>query len=104
MALTYISAESTVKPEELEVGKTTVYLRRNIVEEQRDSHIEGDSAITIYKYDEAKMTKDEALSYLGDRQISLAEDTDEFLIDHEYRLLQLELGVSDSTTTTSGEV
>lgn len=104
MALTYISAESTVKPEELEVGKTTVYLRRNIVEEQRDSRIEGDSAITIYKYDEAKMTKDEALSYLGNRQISLAEDTDEFLIDHEYRLLQLELGVSDSTTTTSGEV
>lgn len=104
MTLTYISAESTVKPEELEVGKTTVFLRRDIVEEQRDANREDGSTITIYKYDEAKMTKDEALSYLGNRQSSLAEDTDGFLIDHEYRLLQLELGISDSTSAISEEV
>lgn len=104
MALTYINAESTIKPEELEVGKTTVYVRRNIAEEQRTLDTEADNTITIFKYEEAKMPKDEALSYFGSRQNALAEDTDSFLVDHEYRLIQLELGITDSTDSTNGEV
>ncbi len=93
----YIHAESTVKPPEIEVGLTTVYLRRNIVETQRNE-MEGKEPTTIYTYEETQLTKDEALFILTDGQSShtkAIEDTDAMNIDQEYRLTLLELGLSE---------
>ena len=48
----YITAESTVRPKEIEVGVTTVYLRRNIVETQRtDPMDEGREPTPVFVYE-----------------------------------------------------
>lgn len=56
-------SESTIKPDEVDTtsSKTTVYLRRNIIEKQRDN--ESESQI-YYEYDEAKLTKEEYQEYM----------------------------------------
>ena len=77
----YTTAESTVRPKEIEVGVTTVYLRRNIAETQRTD------------------PKDEALLVLAERQETHTQelaDTDGINVDHEYRLTLLELGLSET--------
>lgn len=48
MKLVYKYSESTVKPPEVERGKTTAYFRRNFVEEERDG-------LTFYIYEEAQV-------------------------------------------------
>jgi len=76
-----------------------VYLRRNIVETQRNE-MEGKEPAIIYTYEEAQLTKDEALFILTEGQSSHAkaiEDTDAMNIDQEYRLTLLELGLSETT-------
>lgn len=75
-----------------------MYLRRNIVETQRNE-MEGKEPTTIYTYEEAQLTKDEALFILTEGQSSHAkaiEDTDAMNIDQEYRLTLLELGLSET--------
>ncbi len=99
MEPTYIHAESTVSPPEIEVGVTTVYLRRNVVETQREE-MDGRKT-TVYIYEEAQLTKDEALFMLANRQGGLSkavEDADDMNIDQEYRLLMLELGMTNNET------
>lgn len=96
----YIAAESTVRPKEIEVGVTTVYLRRNIVETQRTNPM-GEEAEpeTIFVYEEAQLTKDEALLVLAEGQETHTKelaDADGINIDHEYRLTLLELGLSET--------
>lgn len=54
MELTYTYSESAVKPVEIEVGKHTVFLRKNITEEVRTDSDGND--VTFYIYEEAKMT------------------------------------------------
>lgn len=76
-----------------------MYLRRNIVETQRNE-MEGKEPAIIYTYEEAQLTKDEALFILTEGQSSHAkaiEDTDAMNIDQEYRLTLLELGLSETT-------
>lgn len=76
------------------MGVTTVYLRRNIVETQRTR--EGEEPQTMFVYEEAQLTKDEALLVLAERQADTAQavaDADEMAIDHEFRLTMLELGL-----------
>lgn len=95
----YITAESTVRPKEIEVGVTTVYLRRNIVETQRtDPMDEGREPETVFVYEETQLTKDEALLVLAEQQELHAKelaDADGINVDHEYRLTLLELGLND---------
>lgn len=94
----YITAESTVRPKEIEVGVTTVYLRRNIVETQRAREMEGEEPTTIFVYEEAQLNKDEALLFLAEEQEAHTKelaDADAMNIDHEYRLTLLELGLTD---------
>lgn len=72
----YIQSESTVCPSEIEVGVTTVYLRKNIFETQR-ADLPGDG--TMYVYEEAQMSKDEAVAALyeaslAQREITAAQD------------------------------
>lgn len=61
MGLKFRKSESTVKPEVVEIGKTTVFLRTDIKKETLTDGF-GDS-ITLWTYQEAKMTPDEFTAY-----------------------------------------
>ena len=48
-------AENTIRPEAVEQGKSVVYIRKNITEEQRE--VDGETVI-VYVYDEMKLPKE----------------------------------------------
>lgn len=48
-------AENTNRPETVEQGKSVVYIRKNIVEEQRE--VDGET-VAVYVYDEMKLPKE----------------------------------------------
>ena len=64
MILNYIESESIVKPELLDTtsSKKVVYMRRNIVEKQLESEINGEMQ-KYYEYEEAKLTRAEWEKY-----------------------------------------
>lgn len=98
MELMYLSAESTVKQPEIEVGITTVYFRRNFKQVER-THMGSEEAELLWSYEEAALSKDEALYLLAERQASAAQtaaDADAMNVDQEYRLTMLELGLTDT--------
>lgn len=98
MELTYHKSESTIKQPEIEVGPTTVYFRRNYVQEEREG-IYGEETELVWVYEEASVSKDEALLLLAEdnkQHSSALADADAMAIDHEYRLTLLELGVEGS--------
>lgn len=98
MELTYTPAESAVKQQEIEVGVTTVYFRRNFQQVER-KRMDSEEAELIWSYEEAALNKDEALLVLAEQQkVHTQElaDTDGINIDHEYRLTLLELGLSET--------
>lgn len=64
MNLVYHRSESGDRPKEIQVGITTVYFRKNIIEKQH--FCDNETYTTMYVYDEAKLTKDEALQYLSE--------------------------------------
>ena len=75
---------------------TTVYLRRNIVETEREEMDERKS--TIFTYEEAQMNKDQAMFLLTEGQSSLSKavaDADSMNVDQEFRLTMLELCLAD---------
>lgn len=75
---------------------TTVYLRRNIVETEREEMDERKS--TIFTYEEAQMNKDQAMFLLTEGQSGLSKavaDADSMNVDQEFRLTMLELGLAD---------
>ena len=53
MKMNYVKSESTIKPELIDTTsyKTTVYIRKNIIEKERIDKETGDST-TYYEYDE----------------------------------------------------
>ena len=61
----WYKSESTVRPDEVDTtsSKKVVYLRRNIVEKQREDEISGET-VTYYEYDETKLTKEEYAEHL----------------------------------------
>lgn len=61
----WIKSESTIMPEILDTtsSKTTVYLRRNIKENNRINEI-TDEATVYYEYEEAALTKKAYAEYL----------------------------------------
>lgn len=63
--MNWYKSKSTVKPDEIDItsSKTTVYLRKNIIEKQYESTF-GDEIQTYYEYDEAKLTKNEYSEYM----------------------------------------
>lgn len=98
MELIYTPAESAVKHAELEVGVTTVYFRRNFQQVERPARMDGEEPELIWTYEEAAVTKDQALQYLAEQNKALAKaeaDNDEIAVDHEYRLTMLELGMTN---------
>lgn len=57
----YKYSESRVKPTEIEVGKHSVALRRNITEEERTN--ENGDQLTFWTYEEARMSYEEFAEY-----------------------------------------
>ena len=70
MKMNYVKSESTIKPESIDTtsSKTTVYLRKNIIEKERMDKETGVST-KFYEYDEAKLTKEEYQEYLKELEI-----------------------------------
>ena len=70
MKMNYTKSESTIKPELVDTSssKTTVYLRKNIIEKERVDEETGESTL-YYEYDEAKLTKEEYQEYLKELEI-----------------------------------
>lgn len=69
MILNYRKSQSPVKPELIDTtsSKTTVYLRKNIIEVTRTD--EKNNNIPFYEYNEAKLTKEEYQLYLKELSI-----------------------------------
>ena len=67
MILNYTKSQSSIKPELIDTtsSKTTVYLRKNIIEINKDD----DTSTTFYEYEEAKLTKEEYQEYLKELEI-----------------------------------
>ena len=63
MELIYKYSESTIKPDTVSIGKTTAYLRKDIVQEER-TNPDG-SVQTFWTYQEAMMPIAEFNSYAG---------------------------------------
>lgn len=65
MQLIYVKSQSSVKPELVDTtsSKSTVYLRKNIVEVEKTNE-NDDTSTTFYEYDEAKLSKEEYQEYL----------------------------------------
>lgn len=98
MELVYTHAESAIKQPELEVGVTTVYFRRNFKQVERLPRMEGEEPELIWTYEEAAVSKDQALYILAEQNSELSQviaDEDAINVDHEYRLTLLELGLTD---------
>ena len=70
MKMNYTKSESTIKPELVDTtySKTTVYLRKNIIEKERVDEETGEST-PYYEYDEEKLTKEEYQEYLKELEI-----------------------------------
>ena len=70
MKLKYVKSQSSVKPDLVDTtsSKVVVYLRQNIVENQRTDEISGETS-TFYEYQEAKLTKEEYQEYLKELEI-----------------------------------
>lgn len=68
MTLNYKKSESSIHPELTDTtsSKTTVYLRKNVEEKQREDEITGET-YTYYEYDEAKVPKAEYEKHLQEQ-------------------------------------
>lgn len=58
----YMYAESTIKPQSIEMCKNTVYLRTDFVEKSRT---DMSNKVTYWTYQEASLTTDEFNSYVS---------------------------------------
>ena len=70
MKLNYIKSQSSIKPDLVDTtsSKTTVYIRRNIVENKKTDEMSGKETV-FYEYEEAKLTKAEYKEYLKELEI-----------------------------------
>ena len=70
MNINYIKSESTIKPELVDAtsSKKYTYLRKDIIEIQKTDEISNET-ITLYEYQEAKLTKAEYQDYLAELSI-----------------------------------
>lgn len=80
MILNYVKSQSSVKPELVDTtsSKSTVYLRKNIVEIEKTNESDDTSTI-FYEYDEAKLSKEEYQEYLKELDATNALQTIEDL-------------------------
>lgn len=86
MKLKYKKSQSSIYPELIDTtsSKTSVYLRKNIVEKVNSD----DSETTYYEYDEAKLTKKEYEQYLQELSIL---DIEQMKADIDYLLIMADV-------------
>lgn len=67
MNLNFYESESTVEPDEVDTisSPTTVYIRRNI---RQETLTDIDGSETVWKYDEAKVPRQEFEAYRAEKQ------------------------------------
>lgn len=63
MKLNWHKSQSGTEPEEILVAKTTVFIRKNVEEKEREIEDEKE---TYFEYDEAILTKAEYAQYLAE--------------------------------------
>lgn len=80
-------SESTVRPQQIEETKSTVFLRRNIVETSRTNEESGEET-TWYEYEESKLTHAEYEEYL---QVAEAVNMRQTKADVDYIKLYLNI-------------
>ena len=87
MKLNYIKSQSSVKPDLVDTtsSKTTVYLRKNIIEVEKTNE-NDDTSTTFYEYDEAKLSKEEYQEYLKELEATDALQTIEDLREENKNL------------------
>ena len=80
MQLNYVKSQSSVKPDLVDTtsSKSTVYLRKNIVENKKIDEMSGEE-IVFYDYEEAKLTKEEYAEYLKELELTDTLETIEGL-------------------------
>ena len=73
MELNFYKSESTVRPDEVDVisSPTTVYIRKNIRQETLQDADGGE--LTVWKYDEAKVPRQEFEAYRAEKQEAYIE-------------------------------
>lgn len=69
MVLNFVQSQSNNYPVLLDTNssKTTVYIRRNVTSETKTDEM-SDTPYTVYKYEEAAITKEEYREYLLEKQ------------------------------------
>lgn len=94
MKFNYQKSQSFVPPELVDTtsSKTTVYLRKNIIQKTETDEISGEP-YTIYEYDEAKLTKSEYEEYLKELEIA---DIEQQRADIDYIMYMT--GLSEEVT------
>lgn len=82
MHINYIKSESTIKPELVDTtsSKKYTYLRKDIIKTQKTDEFSNET-ITLYEYQEAKLTKAEYQEYLAELSII---DTQQQRADIDY--------------------
>lgn len=96
MELPYRPSESTVRQADIQIGTSIVYIRRNFKQVEK-TLMEGEEPTLFWEYEEAQITKNEALLYFAEnqkQQFSDLNDIDSMMVDQEYRLTLLELGIN----------
>ena len=99
------TVKSTVCPEPVVMDEHSVWVHTD-VQEFTDPGMDGEGPIRGYQYHMIQYTKDEYILMLAAQNeknsasvmeafLPAQEDTDAMLVDHEYRLTLLEMGVTD---------
>ena len=80
MKLNYIKSQSSVKPDLIDTfsSKSTVYLRKNIVENKKIDEMSGEETV-FYDYEEVKLTNEEYAEYLKELELTDTLETIEGL-------------------------
>ena len=82
------------KPAELDTtsSASTVYQRRNI---ERITVTYDDTTTELWQYEEREMTREEYFILSAETTQATMADLDAMTVDHELRIMDLELGISE---------
>ena len=91
MQLIFKKSESTIRPATVDIADNGAYIRKNIhVETRTDTQ---DNTTTMYVYEEAFCTKDDAINYLSSQNEELKVENaynNESILDLDFRVTELE--------------
>lgn len=80
MKLVYKHTESVVEPSEIEICGNTVYIRKDIMSEEREGFSD---AITFWTYQEATLSLDEFEEYSKVANAKTANGVDQIMVNQE---------------------